>query len=417
MRRLVLLVLTCAFSLAVARVNAQTPTDDRTVWTLRTSFKTSALLSQSPDDPALFPDRDSATGFWRLRLDPSIRLNSRTHVEMAFEQRVRAVSSSSGLAGAGILPVEAVAPFRIRQLDGRFAASNRVEWRGEIDRAAIRAELGATTVTVGRQAIGWGRGVLFGAVDLFSPFAPLEADREWRRGVDGVRADIRLADRTSLDLVSAFGPDIDRSAFAARLRGYAGKADLELVGGRRARDVFGGITSSAAVAAAEVHGELAVFRAPAAAGSSTFASERSIVKAVTGASYRFPLGNGLLVFAEYHYSGFGAASAAAILPLLADPAFQERYLRGDTQILGRHALALLASYEHSPELSFGGQWLQSPVDGSGVAVGTATWTLSDNWSVVAGGYVPFGREAVGLALRSQFGSSPLAALIQIRGYR
>jgi hypothetical protein len=233
---------------------------------------------------------------------------------------------------------------------------------------------------------------LFGAVDLFSPFAPLEADREWRRGIDAVHVDVPLGDRTSIDGVAAFGRDIEHAAFAGRFRGYAGKADVELIGGRRARDTFGGLTTSAAVGDAEVHGELAVFRTPAVSGSLAFADERSIVKAVVGASYRLPIGNGLLAYGEYHYSGFGASAASGILPLLADQEFQERRLRGDTQILARHAVAVLASYE-------------------------VTWTVNDTWSMVLSGYLPFGREAVGLGLGSQFGSSPLAAFVQIRAYR
>lgn len=58
-------------------------------------------------------------------------------------------------------------------------------------------------------------------------------------------------------LVGAYGDTLDRSAFAARARGYAGTVDVEDVGGRRGQDLFGGVTSSAAVGDAEVHGEAA----------------------------------------------------------------------------------------------------------------------------------------------------------------
>ena len=400
-----------------ARAFAQAPQpDDATTFTLRSSVKGSVLWSLAPDDPALYPERETTTGFWRFRLEPTVRFDGGTSIEAAVEQRWRAFSSVRGALGGGVLPSEAPAPYRIGQLDWEIAASDHAEWRLEIDRAAVHAQVGAANLTIGRQAIGWGRGVLFGAVDLFSPFTPLEADREWRRGVDAVRADVKLADRTSLDAVAAFGASLDESAFAARFRGYAGKADLELVGGWRARDVFGGATASAAVRDAELHGELAVFRTPAVAGSSAFADERAIVKAVAGTSYRFAVGNGLLVFAEYHYSGFGAASPQEILPLLADPGFQVRYLRGDTQILTRHAIAVLASYEYSPELTLSGQWIQNPADGSGILVPSATWTFSDRWSALFSGYVPFGRSPVGLTLNSQYGATPLGMFAQVRAY-
>ena len=402
-------------ALASASAHAQAPADDGT-FALRSSLKSSLLLARSPDDEVLFPDRDSATGLWRFRIEPSIRFSETATAEFAVEQRLRVFSSAASLAGAGVLPPEAPAPYRVRQLDWRLASSSHAEWRAEIDRAALHAHLPRADLTLGRQAIGWGRGVLFGAVDLFSPFSPLEADREWRRGVDAVRADVKLGDRVSLDSVAAFDDTLGGSAFATRLRGYAGKADVEFLGGSRARDLFAGVTSSAAVGNVELHGELAWFHTPAVAGSTYAAEERSIVKAVAGGSYRLPLGHGVLLFGEYHYSGFGATSAGLMLVQLADPLFQERYLRGDTQILGRHATAVLASYELSPEITLGGQWIQSPVDRSGVVVPSATWTLSDRWSVVLNAYLPYGAEPSGLTLASEFGASPLAAFVQVKAY-
>jgi hypothetical protein len=259
--------------------------------------------------------------------------------------------------------------------------------------------------------------VLFGAVDLFSPFTPLEADREWRRGIDAVRADLRLADRVSLDTVAAFGHRLDESAFATRLRGYAGRVDLEIVGGWRARDLLAGLTSSAAVGGAEVHGELAAFRAPEPLPAGGLGDGRHAIKAVAGGSYRVPVGTGLLVEAEYHYSGFGATRPEDIIRLLSDPAFFTRYVRGDMQILGRHAIALVALQEVSPEYAFAGQWLHNPADGSGVVVPSTTVTFSDRVSLVATVYLPYGRPPEGLTLRSEYGAAALSGFVQLRVYR
>jgi hypothetical protein len=384
---------------------------------LRSSFKGTLLLSQAPDAPLLYPERDSATSFWRVRFEPEARLGTRFTLGAAYEQRVRVFSAASGGAGLGILPPDTPAPYRIRQLDWNISSSSGSSWRHEIDRAYLAAHLEKVELTLGRQAIGWGRGVLFGAVDLFSPFTPLEADREWRRGVDAIRADFELTTRSSLDVVGAFAESLSESAFAARFRGYRGDLDLELVGGYRARDAFFGITSSAAVGGAEIHGEIAVFRAPEALPAGGLGSEERVaLKAVLGGSYRIPVANGILFFAEYHYSGFGAPSAEEILPLLSDPSFRERYLRGDTQILERHALAALATYEASPELTLNGQWIQSPVDGSGVVVPSATWTLSDRLSLLGSLYFPYGAAPVRLTLQSTYGAAAISGLFQIRIY-
>ena len=144
---------------------------------------------------------------------------------------------------------------------------------------------------------------------------------------------------------------------------------------------------------------------------------RTVVKAVAGGSYRFALGNGLLVYGEYHYSGFGAPSAAGSCRCSPIPAFQERYLRGDTQILGRHALAALALYERSPVVSYLIRLLQSPLMGRGCWCRRARTALSDGLSMLLSGYVPYGAKPVGSMLQSDFGASPLSALFQLRIYR
>jgi hypothetical protein len=402
---------------AAAPARAQVPSGNSASLQLRHAFKASVTVSHLPDAPVLFPEQDSATGFWQLRTEPTIRVNDTTTVELAFEQRVRLFSSTAGVVGGGILPTGAPAPFRLHQADWTVASSAHAEWRAEIDRAAVHLRKGRTNVTAGRQAIGWGRGVLFSAVDLFAPFTPLEADREWRRGVDAIRADVKITDRVSIDGVGAFGSDMNHSIVAARVRGYAGTADVELMAGRRARDLFGGVTTSAALGDIELHGELAVFHVPHVPGSIDFSAGGDIVKALAGGSYRIPLGKGVIVYGEYHYSGFGVRSAAGILAHLADTAFQERYLRGDTQILGQHVVAAVASYEWGPELSMSGQWLQSPVDGSGVVVPSATLTFSDQLSLLVSAYLPYGREPAGATLRSDFGAAPRALFAQLRMYR
>jgi hypothetical protein len=380
----------------------------------RTSIKAGLLVSRTAHDPLLFRERNQATSFWRLRLEPTVRFGEQATATVAYEHRLRVFSTSAALDGLGVLPFEGAGPYRVRALAWPVSRSSASSWTHEIDRASLALHLRRAEVTLGRQAIGWGRGVLFGAVDLFSPFTPLEADREWRRGVDAVRADVRLADRTSLDLVAAFGGTIDASAFAGRLRGYAGRADLEVMGGRRGRDLFAGLTSSAALGEAEVHGEVALFRAPESLP--TAPDRRTALKAVAGGSYRFAVGSGLLVHLEYHYSGFGARSARAVVPLLADPAFRDRYRRADSQILGRHALGALASLELSPELTVSAQWLQSPVDGSGLVAPSASLTWGDKVSLLATGYVAYGRGPRDGRLRSEYGATPLSAYVQVRIY-
>jgi hypothetical protein len=229
---------------------------------LRTSLKGAALVQRAPEAPALFPEREGAASLWRLRLEAGARLGVLATLTVAYEHRLR-VESTPSLLGAGPLGGEAPPSYRLEPLDWPLSRGDAFAWRHEIDRASVALHLGRLEATVGRQVIGWGRGVLFGAVDLFAPFSPLEADREWRRGVDAVRAEVRLSDRISADAVAALGETARSSVLATRIRGHAGEVDAELVAGRRATDLLLGATTSAAVGDAELHGELALFRAEA----------------------------------------------------------------------------------------------------------------------------------------------------------
>ena len=399
---------------ATAAVRAQTPeaNAETTTFRLRTSIKAAGLVFRAPDAPLLFPQRTGGESLSRIRIEPEVRTGGGAAFSMAYEQRFR-YTSSLGLSTLGILPPDSPAPYRIRQLDWSLSNSPNSSWRHEIDRANANVHAGTADITVGRQAIGWGRGVVFGAVDLFAPFSPLEADREWRRGIDAARADVKLGDRSSIDVVSAFGTSWDRSLVAGRVRGYRGQIDVEAMGGRRARDLFGGLTTSAAVGNAELHGEVGAFRVPEPLPLS---DARTIWKAVAGGSYRLPWGSGVIMYAEYHYSGFGARKPEDIVRLLCDPGFAERYLRGDTQILSRHATAIIASYEKSPMLAFSGQWLHNPLDGSGVAAPGITVTLSDRLSVYGVSYLPYGASPRGIVLKSEYGTASISGFAQLRVY-
>ena len=330
----------------------------------------------------------------------------------AYEHRLQVFSSVRGILGGGVVPPEVAAPYRVGQGDWTLAQEPGFSWHHEIDRVFVAWPLHGATLTAGRQAVGWGRGVVFSAVDLFAPFSPLEADREWRRGVDAVRLEVPLSDHTSVDGVVALGPSLDESAEMGRWRGYAGDVDIEVVGGRRARDWLGGVTSSAAVGPASVHGELVIFRAQ----DGPDLPPTPVVKGVAGTSYRFGLGPGIVTFLEYHYSGFGAPRPQEILSQLADPAFLARVLRGDVQILGRHAITAIASSDVSPEWTVGGQWLHAPNDGSGVISPSAVLTVSDAVALHLSGYLSYGRPPVGTTLQSEYGARGNAVFVQLRLY-
>ncbi|WP_242344173.1 hypothetical protein [Anaeromyxobacter terrae] len=401
-----------------AAPTAPQPEGAARAYDLRVSLKASGLVERNPDDPLLFPDRNTGSGFWRLRLDGSVRPSAWATILGAWEQRLRVDSGGTGAeAGLALLPRNVAPSWRLRPLDASIAQGDGLSWRHELDRAAVQLQDPRGTLTVGRQAVGWGRGVVFGAVDLFNPFTPLEVDREWRRGIDAVRGEARLGDTSSFEALWVGAERAGDMAAAGRLRMGRGEVDGELVGGWRAGDAFGGAVLSAAAGDAELHAEAAAFRArdPLPAGG-VLGSDRLALKGVAGASNHFTVWKGITVVAEYHYATFGARRARDLGRLALDPAFRERLLRGDTQIPGRHALAVVATSELSEVVTGTLTALLAPDDGSGVVAPQLKLDLGDKVTVLASLYLPFGAAPSGLELRSFYGTSALTGFVQVAVY-
>ncbi|MHC4558693.1 MAG: hypothetical protein ACYS80_15485 [Planctomycetota bacterium] len=379
--------------------------------------KWSSLLSHNPDDPILFAKRDSIAEFFRLRQGLNGYSEDWLNWELAYEQRARWLSQGAG-TGGGILPSEVDTPFRIRQLDWQVVNDGeRFFWHHEIDRALVSFHPRWGEVTLGRQAIGLGRGMLFSAVDIFLPFSPLEVDREWRRGVDAARVEYQLSDTSSAEVIVALGQTWEKSALIARARGYFGDIDTEFIFGKRAEDLMVASVVSAAVMEAEVHCELALYNTPEAqADGGIFDNDHEVVKAVFGSSYTFDVGNGLTFLAEYHYSGFGLKEVDQATDKLAETTFAERVIRGDTQTLGREALAYQLSYPFSISLNSAFLVLHSPQDSSAVFSPSLIWDFSESTSLLGSIFIPYGDQPHDGTVKSEYGSTPLSFFLQLRMY-
>jgi len=381
-----------------------------------TSLKWTSLLSHAPADTLLYPEDWSGSSLWRFRAVLDARPTSWFRAEIAYEQGVRIVSGGAGAGGgAGILPSSLPVPYRITQIEDSLVESGTgLSVRHELDRASADVSVGLFDLTVGRQAVGWGRGLLFGAVDIFAPFSPLESDREWRRGIDAVRLRAPITDRISVDAVGAFGESVDESAFAGRVHGYVGDIDGEVFVGRRRDDGLYAASLSFPLLGAELHGEFAAFAVPSPVSNDVLGDD-FVAKALVGGSRTFDVLSGLYVVAEYHYSGFGVRDITDPEEL-EDREFIARYARGDIQIVGRHAVAVQLSYGFAGVTPISLTWLSSPVDGSGVLIPSVNWIYSDSVTLSASAYVAHGAGPRDGALRSEYGATPAGGLLQISFY-
>ena len=402
----------------LAAIDLYSSQDGKRTVGLDVSAKWTNLASHTPEDEILYPKRDSLTEFFRLRFGLNATYNDWLNGNFAYEQSARWFSDKLAAGvGSSFLPSQVEAPYRITQLDWEITETDTFHYRHEIDRALVAMHPEWGQVIIGRQGIGLGRGTIFSAVDIFAPFSPLEVDREWRRGVDAFRIERNISSTSSVELIGAFGKTWEQSTLIGRARGYVGDIDGEILFGKKAEDTMLAGDISASVIDAEVHSELAFFHTPERQPESGLLCNRhEVVKFVLGESYTFNIGNGLTWLNEYHYSGFGLKDIEDVTSQLQNDDFLERIVRGDTQILGRQAIASQLSYPFRIDLNGSLLILQSPQDGSGIISPNINWDFSQNSSLVGSIFVPWGDKPSSGILKSEYGGTPLSLFLQLRSY-
>ena len=395
----------------------QSANGNNTVY-LNPTMKGTGLVTRTPYDPDSV-SRWQTTGLGRLRLDLSGQRGLSWNWKLAYEQWGRMIYHENAEAtGNAFLPAATQPFYRIEPLNWQLAKDNDGTWRHEIDRAMVAYRANWGNLTVGRQAVGLGRGTIFSAVDLFAPFAPTEVDREWRRGIDAARLEYQLTPVQSIEALAIFGENIDHSAFLGRWRGYLGNIDAALLGGFRSEDWLIAGVGSAALFDAEVHAEAALFKVHEGwPDGALFDDDQLVAKMLLGGSYTFDWGTGLTLMGEYHYSGFGVRDTKDDLSQALDhKQFQTRLLRGDTQILGQHGLAGRLSYQFGIDWNTDLLLLLNPVDGSGLISPTAVYTVNDNVSITASLFIPWGETPKNDTLQSEYGATPASLFLQLSMY-
>jgi hypothetical protein len=354
----------------------------------------------------------------RLRLDFEAEAGRRWSLEVAYEHQVVSRFAGSGGSSAG-LASQSASPYRLgAESEPIMDWGAPLSWRQNLDRAVLAYYGDSFDIRVGRQAIGLGRGSLFGAIDVFAPFSPLSVDREWRPGVDALHLDWRVSETMSVDLMAAASEGFAEGVALARIRGYWGDFDGALIGGHRAGDWVLAVVGSAAIGESSVYGEGAVYRTNGRGLlHGIFGSERWTSKAVVGAIHVWGVGAGLVGTLEYHFNGFGISDVFADAPSLIDPDVQARAARGDLQSLGRHQWGASLALMTDAEVQVGLGLTQSLLDGSGLAVPSLVWVVSDALTLTALASLPWGHPAgADGSLRSEYGGLPRSGLVQVAIY-
>lgn len=296
-------------------------------------------------------------------------------------------------------------------LEGTIRSRERIRWRHHADRLSVTAGLpGGLTLRMGRQTISWASTLLLTPADPFAPFDPADPFREFRGGVDGLRLQLFPGPFTEVEAVVRPVKVNEETLLTAlgRWKGLTGGWEVSGWGGIL-HDRFGaGVGTVGAAGPVAIRGEASLRRS----------EERWVLRGAAGADGRRVLaGRDLFFSGELRYDGFGAEGGNRLAGVLGSPAYE----RGELQLLGRWAVAATATLQAHPLLSTELLVLASLSDGSALLGPGFSYSVSDEVSLRAGGFVGLGSAAEvlpggGVLPRSEFGLAPSVFYAALSAY-
>lgn len=280
---------------------------------------------------------------------------------------------------------------RFMQLEDEIPDDGAVTVRHGLDRLWARLEPDPRLqLTIGRQAVSWGAGLIWSPVDLFAAFPPTEIDREEKLGVDVVRLVVQPHENLSLDVVGEpldleqqWTADGDDSSFAARLGSHAGEYDLHLCGGAVQSDFVLGGDFSGYAGDAGFHGE----------ALQTWVDEggqRDYFRGLLGLDYAFAAAWNPYAAVEYFYNGLGEEDADDYAARRLESSVRRVFERGIAYNIGRDYLGGTFRVQPNALLTVQATTLANLHDGSFREFATLAWSVAEDFDLIVGGDVGIG---------------------------
>ena len=350
-------------------------------------------LSGEESPGGYFPSyRVSST---RLRLESVWQDPSGWRLESALDHQLLGTDPS----GAVPLPGDGVN--RRFDLDHSWQHDDGWASRLQVDRLSAAWTTGRLDATVGRQAIGFGRIVIFSPLDNIAPFAPDALDVDIRPGVDAVRLTAHYDRDGQVGAIAVLGDVSRHDSYLATWQDNRAGIDLLALGGiLRNRPMFG-LGAAGNFGLLGLKTEVAIYEGDRV-GEPGGDLHRHMVIAAAEGWYRFD--NGLTLICQYLHNGAGANAPDAYLEAYFSAPVQE----GLISLLGRDYLLVAPSYELHPLATLNGLLIWNLDDDSWLLRPTLDIDLADNLSLElfwthTGGESP-GSRAFFPEIRSEFGS-------------
>ena len=290
------------------------------------------------------------------------------------------------LAASGLNPVVVSDDRRLMDLTFDLNDGQRHQALHRLDRLNAQWRSDQWSVTLGRQAVSWGSGIVFQPLDPFNPFAPTAVDRDYKAGDDLVLIERLFENGHDMQLMRVFRRDaadqVSNSAAstAAKWHGYAGPLEFELIAAQHYGRDFFGVSGRVPLGPAVLRSDIAIREGVSAGTQNSQWGTLGIVNVDVAFPWR---GRTIYAFAEYFHNDFGLSDLSS--PLTQLPAdLQVGLERGEFFNLMRDYLALGGSLEWHPLLTQQLTLITNLHDASSLVQMQLAWDVAQNQNVQLG---------------------------------
>ena len=236
---------------------------------------------------------------------------------------------------------------RLFDLTYVFTNSGKTATLNRLDRLAVGYTSDKVVMRFGRQAVSWGNGLVYTAMDIFNPFDPAAVDREFKTGDDMLYGQYLRGNGDDLQSVMVFRRDLlsgdveaDASSLAFKYHGMFDDGEYDAVVAQHFGNTLVGAGGNHSLGGAVWNSDLVV----------TITDDDIVPSFVTNLTYSWIWGGkNISGGIEYFYNGFGQRDGCYSMECLENnPELLNRIARGELFTLGRNYIAASATLELNP---------------------------------------------------------------------
>lgn len=263
-------------------------------------------------------------------------------------------------------------------------------WYHRLDRLFLTLLPRWGVISIGRQAVTWGNGLLFNPMDLFNPFPPTDIERDYKIGDDMVFTQFsvdRIGDFQFLyvprrDPVSQ-DVEWDQSSLAGKLHFAHGTTEFDIMAAAHYKDTVVGFGSTGYLGNAAWRLD----------GVWTFLDEDrgtdSYLSLVANIDYSWVWWEkNFYGFLEFYFNGLGDNNYTKVFT---DPDISEGFQRGELYTLGRTYLSGSVRMELHPLFNIYLTVINNLANPSGIVQPRAVWDIAEDLQITFGGNIYYGR--------------------------